>query len=35
MKVFIPKDTKIKDIVRKVDDNIIQRLIQSCFKINL
>ena len=33
MKVFTPKDTKIKDIVRKVDDNIIQRLIQSCFKI--
>ena len=33
MKVFIPKDEKIKDIVRKVDDIIIQRLMQSCIKI--
>lgn len=33
MKVFIPQNAKIKDIVRNVDDSIIQRLIQSCIKI--
>lgn len=33
MKVFTPKDTKVKDIVRNVDESIIQRLIQICFKI--
>ena len=33
MKFFIPKDSKIKNIVRNVDDNIIQRLMQICIKI--
>lgn len=33
MKVFTPKDTKVKEIVRNVDENIIQRLMQVCFKI--
>lgn len=33
MRVLKTKDTGIKDIVRDVDDEIIQRLIQICFKI--
>lgn len=33
MKIFIPKDTAVKDIVRNVDESIIQKLIQSCMKI--
>lgn len=33
MKIFAIKNTKIKDIVRNVDESIIQRLVQSCLKI--
>lgn len=33
MKVFLPKDKKVKDIVQNVDDNILQGLVQSCFGI--
>ena len=32
MRVFKTKDTGIKDIVRDVDDEIIQRLIQNVFE---
>lgn len=34
MKIFTTKNAKIKNIVRNVDDSIIQRLMQSCIKIN-
>lgn len=33
MKVFKSKNAKIKNIVRNIDESIIQRLIQSCIKI--
>ncbi len=33
MKIFIPKNAKLKNEVRNIDDIIIQRLIQSCIKI--
>lgn len=33
MKVFKPKDSRIKNIVRDVDENIIKRLVYECFKI--
>lgn len=33
MKIILPKDSRIDEIVRKVDDSIIQKLIQECFKI--
>lgn len=33
MKIFEPKDLSVKNIIRNIDDSIIQKLMQKCLKI--